>query len=81
MKTIQVPRRFVAHEWGGTETTILETSRALNAAGHETRIFTSMALSDTRAQTLGGVSIRRFPYSYPFFGLSEQAVADMDRKG
>ena len=34
-------------EWGGTETTILQCCRALPAAGHPTRIFTSMALSDT----------------------------------
>lgn len=81
MKTIQVPRRFVANEWGGTETTILETSRALLAAGHDTRIFTSMALAKERAEIMRDVPIRRFSYSYPFFGLSAQDKADMDRKG
>lgn len=81
MKTIQVPRRFVAHEWGGTETTILHTCRALNAAGNDTRIFTSLALSEVRAETMQGVAIRRFPYTYPFFGLSPEAIDEMDRKG
>lgn len=81
MKLIQVPRRFVATEWGGTETTILQTSRALRAAGQEVEIYTSMALSDRRRETLQGVPIQRFPYSYPFFGLSEQDRNDMDRKG
>jgi glycosyltransferase involved in cell wall biosynthesis len=81
MKLIQVPRRFVAEEWGGTETTILQTSRALRARGEDVQIFTSLALSDRRRETLHGVPVRRFPYSYPFFGLSEQARRDMDKKG
>lgn len=81
MKTIHIPRRFVAHEWGGTETTILQLGRALNSLGHEAKIFTSLALSDTREEVMQGVPVHRFPYTYPFFGLSEQAVADMDRKG
>lgn len=81
MKLIQVPRRFVAEEWGGTETTILQTSRALRADGHRVRIFTSLALSDRREDVIQGVPVRRFPYSYPFFGLSEQARRDMDKKG
>ena len=81
MKLIQVPRRFVADEWGGTETTILQTSRALRADRHDVRIFTSLVLSDRRKEDIQGVPVRRFPYSYPFFGLSEQARRDMDRKG
>ncbi|MCB1734796.1 MAG: glycosyltransferase family 4 protein [Gammaproteobacteria bacterium] len=81
MKTIQVPRRFVAHEWGGTETTILQTCRALNAVGHDTRIFTSLALSEVREERMQEVPIRRFPYTYPFWGLSPEAIYDMDRKG
>lgn len=81
MKIIQVPRRFVAGEWGGTETTILQTSRALRAAGHEVEIFTSLALSDQRRERLQGVPIRRFSYTYPFWGLSAQDKKDMDKKG
>lgn len=81
MKLIQVPRRFVAEEWGGTETTILQTSRALRADDHDVRIFTSLALSDRREEVIQDVPVRRFPYSYPFLGLSEQARRDMDKKG
>jgi len=81
MKIIQVPRRFVTSEWGGTETTILQTSRALQRAGHEAAIFTSLALSDQRRETIQGVPVRRFPYSYPFLGLSAQDKRDMDKKG
>ena len=81
MKIIQVPRRFVTHEWGGTETTILQTSRALQRAGHDVSIFTSLALSDRRREIVQGVPVRRFPYSYPFFGLTDADRRDMDKKG
>lgn len=81
MKIIQVPRRFVRSEWGGTETTILQTSRALQRAGHETSIFTSLALSDQRRETIQGVAVRRFPYTYPFFGLTAADRRDLDKKG
>ncbi|MCF7982765.1 MAG: glycosyltransferase family 4 protein [Thiohalocapsa sp.] len=81
MKVIQVPRRFVATEWGGTETTILQTSKTLRAAGADVQIFTSLALSDQVADTMQRVPVRRFAYSYPFFGLSERARLEMDKKG
>ncbi|MDX8412415.1 MAG: glycosyltransferase family 4 protein [Mariprofundaceae bacterium] len=81
MKIIQVPRRFVADEWGGTETTILQSCRSLNAMSNHCEIYTTLALSDTRAEQIQGVSIRRFPYCYPFFGLSDEAIVDMDKKG
>lgn len=81
MKILQVPRRFVASEWGGTETTILQTSRALRAAGHEVEIFTSLALAEQRRETFHGVPVRRFPYRYPFLGLSAEDKRDMDKKG
>jgi glycosyltransferase involved in cell wall biosynthesis len=81
MKILQIPRRFVADEWGGTETTILETSRALRADGQDVRIFTSLALSDTRRETIRDVPVRRFSYSYPFWGLSDENRRDMDKKG
>ncbi|MFY9975498.1 MAG: glycosyltransferase, partial [Chromatiaceae bacterium] len=81
MKIVQIPRRFVTHEWGGTETTILQTSRALQQAGHQVSIFTSLALSDRREEQIQGVPVRRFPYSYPFFGLTADDRRDMDKKG
>lgn len=81
VKTIQVPRRFVASAWGGTETVILQTSRAFKAAGHDTKIFTSLALSDQREEQMEEIDIRRFPYHYPFFGLGSDDIATLDQKG
>ncbi len=81
IRSIQVPRRFVGEAWGGTETTILETSRALTASGNPASVFTTLCLSDKEREQIGGVEVHRFPYSYPFFGLSADEEVDMDQKG
>ena len=81
LKTLQVPRRFVTNEWGGTETVILKTSQVMLRAGHEASIHTSLALSSQERETLQGVDVQRYDYGYPFWGLAEQDVRDMDRKG
>ena len=80
-KIIHVPRRFVAEEWGGTETVILEISRQQQRAGWSPEIFTSMALTKQRDETIGGMPVKRFPYCYPFFGLSAADKAALDKKG
>ena len=80
-RIIHVPRRFVAEEWGGTETVILEIARQQQLAGAQAEVFTSMALAKRREEAIGGVPVRRFPYCYPFFGLSPEDKAAMDKKG
>jgi len=78
---VHVPRRFVAEEWGGTETVILEISRQQQRAGFVPVIMTSMALARLRDETIAGVQVKRYPYCYPFFGLSAADKAAMDKKG
>lgn len=78
---VHVPRRFVAEEWGGTETVVLEIARQQQLAGARPEILTSMALACRRAESIGGVPVRRFSYSYPFLGLSRADCAAMDKKG
>ena len=80
-KIIHVPRRFVAEEWGGTETVILEISRQQQRAGWQPEIFTSLALAKQRTEIIGGVPVRRFPYCYPFLGLSAADKTALDKKG
>ena len=80
-KIIHVPRRFVAEEWGGTETVILEISRQQQRAGWQPEIHTSMALAKQRDESIGDVPVKRFPYCYPFFGLSAADKAALDKKG
>jgi glycosyltransferase involved in cell wall biosynthesis len=80
-RIIHVPRRFVAHEWGGTETVIAELLREQRRAGWQPEIHTSLALSDTRHERGPELEIFRYPYCYPFFGLTAQQRAAMDKKG
>ena len=80
-KIIHVPRRFVAEEWGGTETVILEISRQQQRDGWSPEIHTSMALAKQRNEIIGGVAVKRYPYCYPFFGLSAADKAALDKKG
>lgn len=78
---VQIPRRFVRHEWGGTETVILETSRRLLALGHDTEIVTSSALSKPGRDSIDGVSISRYSYFYPYWRLSSDARVRLDQVG
>lgn len=80
-RIVHVPRRFVAEEWGGTETVILEIARRQQQAGQAPVVLTSLALSQRREEAIGGISVERFPYFYPFLGLNEAERARMDKKG
>ncbi len=80
-RIIHVPRRFVREEWGGTETVVLEICKSQLALGASPEIWTSMALANSRHETMSGVPIRRFPYCYPFIGLSRDEKLAMDKKG
>ncbi len=81
MKTVQLPRRFVRHVWGGTETVVLETSKRLPDSGHETEIFCLDAMAKEPDDSMDGVPIRRFPYFYPYLGLASEAKQALDGKG
>lgn len=78
---IHVPRRFVSHEWGGTETVILETSKQQQASGYDPRIITSMALAREPEELIQGIPVSRFSHIYPFFGLSQEQKMALDKKG
>lgn len=80
-RVFHIPRRFVAEEWGGTETVILEIARRQQASGWHPEIVTSQALSPRRTEKIGGVPVSRFDYTYPFFGLSNTDKTAMDKKG
>jgi len=81
MKTIQVPRRFVSHLWGGTETVVMDTTKRLRQRGHESEIWTSKALSGVNKETFEGVPVRRFGHFYPYLGLNAEAIRSLDQKG
>jgi glycosyltransferase involved in cell wall biosynthesis len=81
MRTVQLARRFVREDWGGTETVIFETSRRLLAMGHHAEVLCTLATARTASEELGGLSIRRYPYFYPYLGLKEEAKRVLDKKG
>ncbi|MFZ5949932.1 MAG: glycosyltransferase family 4 protein [Candidatus Rifleibacteriota bacterium] len=81
LKIINIPRRFVKEEWGGTETVILETCRRLKRLGNDVRIFTTNALSDRACEKIDDIEIRRFAYFYPYLGLTEEIIEKLDKKG
>ena len=81
MKILQLPRRFVRHEWGGTETVVLETSKRLQRVGHDTEILSTTMLTNVLQETIDGVPVRRVPYFYPYWGLTKTARRQMDKKG
>jgi len=81
IKAIQLARRFAPSDWGGTETVVLETSKRLIAAGHRTEIFCTTATAHESEENVGGVLVHRFPYFYPYIGLSRKKRNQLDRKG
>lgn len=81
MNVVQVPRRFVASEWGGTETVVLQTSKRLLAMGHHTEILCANALAGCDVEVVDGVRVRRVPYTYPYWFLRDEAKRQLDKKG
>ncbi len=81
MKTVQLARRFVREDWGGTETVIFETSKRLLGMGHETEVLCTLATAKTDTETLDGLGVYRYPYFYPYIGLKDEAKKVLDKKG
>jgi glycosyltransferase involved in cell wall biosynthesis len=81
MNVVQLARRFVRDDWGGTETVIFETSKRLLEMGHHTEVQCTMATAKNGAEDLEGLSVRRHPYFYPYIGLAEEAKRVLDKKG
>ena len=81
MKILQLARRFVTHEWGGTESVIAMLSKHFAIQGHSSELWTSSALSVPGHEKVAGVQVCRFKYLYPFFGLSPADKLALDKKG
>lgn len=81
LRVIQVPRRFVRSSWGGTETLVLQSSRALQRLGHHPAVFTTRALAGADQEVVDGVPVRRFAHFYPYLGLDAARRAALDLKG
>jgi len=80
-RILHVPRRFSQDEWGGTEAVITNLCEAQLQQGWQPEIHTSLALAKARRETFRNIPIYRYPYSYPFFGLSKHDKHQLDKKG
>ena len=80
-RILHVPRRFVTHEWGGTETVIASLAQEQLRQGWRPEVHTSLALTTTPREEWNGVPVRRYRYCYPFVGLSAAQKLQMDKKG
>lgn len=78
---INIPRRYVKEEWGGTETVVLETSNELKRKGFEVKIFSSLALSDKKNEEVFGIKVNRFNYTYTRLGLNRINKLLLDKRG
>jgi len=81
MKVIQILRRIVFEEWGGTETVVWNLSRQLYQKNIDTRIVATQALCSRSEEVVEHIPIRRFPYFYPHFPLNAQQKKALDKKG
>ena len=81
MRTAQIIRRFAFSEWGGTESVVWNTARALQEKGNPSEIFATRALSPIQDEVRGAIQIHRFGYRYPYFPLSKEKVRILDKKG
>ena len=80
-RILHIPRRFAIDEWGGTESVIFNLCSQQQALGHQPEIHTSRALAPLPSETWRNIPIRRYRYSYPFFGLSPEDKHALDKKG
>lgn len=72
---------MVKHEWGGTETVIVEISKHQLQRGFRPEIYTSLALAETKAEEICGILTHRFGYTYTRLGLSGENKQRLDKRG
>ncbi|MDY6915525.1 MAG: glycosyltransferase family 4 protein [Candidatus Cloacimonadota bacterium] len=81
MNTLQVVRRFVFSQWGGTESVVWNTSKQLFQLEHSTEILATKALAKEKQEIKDNIPIKRFPYFYPYLNLKRESKLELDKKG
>ena len=76
-----VMRRFVPDKWGGTETVVFNLARELEKNGIDSPIFCTDMFEKPGEERIDGVTVRRFRYCFPWFGLSAEAKSALRLKG
>ena len=81
MKIAHIVRRFTFSEWGGTESVVWHIVRQQKAQGLTPEILCTSALDKAGTEIVEGVTIRRFPYFYPYFPMPAKDRLALDKKG
>ena len=80
-RIIHVPRRFVAHEWGGTETVLAEMAGEQLSGDGGRRFIRRWRSAKCGQEICRDIPVRRYGYCYPFLGLDAAERAQLDKKG
>ena len=81
MKIAHIVRRFTFSEWGGTESVVWNIALQQKAQGMIPEILCTSALDKAGTEIVDGITIRRFPYFYPYFPMPQADKLAMDKKG
>lgn len=81
MKIAHVVRRFTFSEWGGTESVVWNIAKQQKALGLIPEILCTAALDKVGTDVIEGITIRRFPYIYPYFPMPQTDKTALDKKG
>ena len=81
MKIAHIVRRFCFDEWGGTESVVWNIALQQKAQGLTPEILCTAALDQVGVEVKCGITIRRFPYFYPYFPMPGKDKLALDKKG
>ena len=81
MKIAHIVRRFTFSEWGGTESVVWNIARQQKARGLTPEILCTAALDQEGMEVVDGITIRRFPYFYPYWPMPQKDKLALDKKG
>lgn len=81
MKIAHIVRRFSFAEWGGTESVVWNIARQQKRQNLNPEILCTAALDQVGTEVVDGITIRRFPYFYPYFPMPEKDRLALDKKG
>ena len=81
MKIAHIVRRFTFSEWGGTESVVWNIALQQKKQGLTPEILCSAALDKVGVEVVDGITIRRYPYFYPYFPMPEADKLALDKKG
>lgn len=80
-KVAHVMRRFSLQKWGGTESVVFNLAREYTRSGVESPVYCTEMFSKQGCEQVEQVPVHRFPYVFPWLGLSEEAKAKLRLKG